>query len=201
MIKFRGIPLEDTSDIDGVDFDGTFVYGNYVKYGDGAIIVGDALEVGEDRFFPSWWVPVDPKTVGQFTGLKDVNSKKIYIGDIVKKWPNIGELTMVPTINEIVSEDHFGRPGVFLKPVGAHVIERCLYDNWSNAKMEDVAVKSNCPIDIEWVNEMVEQHAYSCTKQVVTEGQLADENLEGGDTKFEVIGNVHENAELLEEDK
>ena len=78
MIKFRGVPLEDTSGIDGVEFDGTFVYGNYIKYGGNVVIVGDALEVGEDRFWPSWWVQVSPKTVEQFTGLKDANGKDIY---------------------------------------------------------------------------------------------------------------------------
>ncbi|WP_285213578.1 YopX family protein [Lactiplantibacillus plantarum] len=83
----------------------------------------------------------------QFTGLKDVNDKDIYIGDIVKVWSDMSELTMVPVINEIVSEDSLGRPGVFLKPVGAHVLEPCLYDSWS--------------------------------------------------AQFEIIGNVHENAELL----
>ncbi|WP_436705961.1 YopX family protein [Lactiplantibacillus plantarum] len=148
MIKFRGIPLRDADDIYEIaDYDGTFVYGYYIKNGDGAMIVGDQTEELDDVGLSRWFEDVVPETVGQFTGLKDVNGKEIYIGDIVKVWSDMSELTMVPVINEIVSEDLFGRPGVFLKPAGPHLIEPCLHDSWNN--------------------------------------------------QFEVIGNVHENPELL----
>lgn len=87
----------------------------------------------------------------QYTGLTDVNGKEIYIGDIVNAWSDMSELVMEPTVNEIVSEDLFGRPGMFLNPAGLHLIEPCLHDSWGS--------------------------------------------------KFKIIGNVHENPELLEESK
>ena len=151
MIKFRGIPLEDVSDIDGAEYDGDFVYGYYVKNGNGVLIVGDKTKELDDVGLSRWFADVVPETVGQFTGLRDVNGKGIYIGDIVNVWSDASELTMEPMVNEIVSEDLFGTPGMFLKSLKAHFIEPCLHDYWSN--------------------------------------------------QFEVIGNVHENAELLEADK
>ncbi|QIL58028.1 hypothetical protein EPJ55_10465 [Lactiplantibacillus plantarum] len=58
------------------------------------------------------------------------------------------------------------------------------------AKMEDVAVKSNYPIDIERVKELVERSLPSWTKQVIIEGPLVDDNWEGGDTVGDLINEL-----------
>lgn len=108
-----------------------------------------SVNVIVNRKNETWDIKNDNVELLQFTGLKDVNGKNIYVGDIVNVWSNMSELKMEPKVNEIVSEDSLGRPGVFLKPVRAHFIEPCLHDYWSN--------------------------------------------------QFEVIGNVHENPELLED--
>lgn len=143
MIKFRAWDKESEIYLYNVQ-DAYDTLSGFVKYEN-----GEDADYDEECF--AGFLDDERYDVEQFTGLKDVNGKEIYIGDIVKEWSNMSELTMEPTINEIVSEDSLGRPGVFLKPVGAHVLEPYLYDSWSN--------------------------------------------------QFEVIGNVHINPELLEEEK
>ncbi len=58
------------------------------------------------------------------------------------------------------------------------------------AKMEDVDVKSNYPIDIELVKELVERSLPSWTKQIVIEGPLVDDKWECGDTVGDLINQL-----------
>lgn len=138
MIKFRVWNQIDSEYINEI---------NAVMSLDGSHIWWDINDSGEMKYEDD---PGNYK-LEQFTGLTDVNGKEIYIGDIVNKWSDMSELVMQPTVNVIVSEDLFGRPGMFLKPAGPHLIEPCLHDSWGS--------------------------------------------------KFEVIGNAHENQELLEAEK
>lgn len=152
MIKFRGVPLEDVSDIDGVDFDGTFVYGNYIKYGEDVLIVGDAVKADEDGCWPSWWVPVDSDTVEQFIGLKDASDVDIYAGDIL----HFGSMWCVGDECDPREEEHTGFVE-YIPDYASYVV--------------------NCDDGIYSLEELTSFDGYS------------------------VQGNVHENPELLEEDK
>jgi uncharacterized phage protein (TIGR01671 family) len=82
-IKFRGKTIK-----------GEWVYGDLIHIGCGALIYhGDNQELEaipqEDSpcavgFYPNEISPVIPKTVCQFTGIKDKNGKEIFEGDLLK---------------------------------------------------------------------------------------------------------------------
>ena len=129
----------------------SWLIGSLVTWKDGAMIYGGFLNEGVVR----------SETVGQYTGLKDKNSKEIYEGDIVKF--------------NYTSKNYKGSSSIPYK-----VTCVCVYDESSGRFIYKRLSSNSKKLSRNWMSKGV--------------GSFEIDNVE-------IIGNIHDNPELIKEEE
>lgn len=120
---------------------------------------------------------VDPSTVGQGTGLTDKNGKRIFEGDIVRYYHH--KKSLVPVTDIKPEEDHYGKDeesGLPLAYRTAKIIRYKGYVELHPIWGMTINLKNRCKW---WQNLNYEDDSITADR-------------------LEVIGNIHDNPELLE---
>ena len=90
--KFRGKVTGEFNELEAlgiIDKKG-WVVGNLIQNGNHPMIVGDLVEIDDEYIVHDWWVSVIPESVGQYSGLKDMDREEIFEGAI--GWDERGEV-------------------------------------------------------------------------------------------------------------
>lgn len=90
--EFRGKVRVGSEVLDDLNIphDGRWVYGNLMNNGNLPYITGSVYEREDGLLVPEWWVGVIPETVGEYTGMKLPDGRKIYEGDLLTRAVKLG---------------------------------------------------------------------------------------------------------------